>query len=110
MKHKSLGVIQIDLPKITLDDLFNNGVRTDITSLLSEEQKSLIRQALKGEKLVYINCPNIEDNDGENLDTLRLVHCNVEHHALIFPTLVDDTNVLVNLYLYEELEQFYIYC
>ena len=53
MGHKSLGVIQIDLPEITLPATFGAGEESRITSFLSEEQKKMIIQAIKGEKIVF---------------------------------------------------------
>lgn len=70
MKHKSLGIIQIDLPEITLDDNFGEVVMTTITSLLSEKQKSNIIQALKGEKNVIVN-GIIIDATGNELELIN---------------------------------------
>ena len=54
MIRKNLGVIQIDLGNIELTSEFGENDETDITSQLSTEQKEIIVQALKGEKIVLI--------------------------------------------------------
>ena len=63
MRNK-LGIIQLELPDITLDIAFGNGNNMEITSLLSEEQKEIIT-TLGGSKLVLLKA-NITDVDDNN--------------------------------------------
>ena len=77
MAHKNLGIIQIDLPEITLGYAFGVLSQTEITSILSEETKLNIIQALKGEKIVYINILNITDDSGEESGIYKLVNASI---------------------------------
>ena len=112
MKHKSLGIIQIDLPEITLEDTFNAQNVTIITSLLNEEQKKLLVQACKGEKLVVIN-GNIKDSNNLLIQLrLQVVAPNICDGKYIFiitsASVSDDAFYHIVLYT-SDLETFAIY-
>ena len=111
MNNKSLGIIQIDLPEIIVSDDFGGLSATDISSILSDEQKSLIIQAMKGEKLVYINIKKITDTSDDFINETNLIPCSINvGMGIRFPVLSssDDKNVLINLVI--DSGTFYVYC
>ena len=96
MARQNLGIIQIDLPNITLDDDFGSYTRTDITDLLSNEQKENIKKAFQGSKIVYVNLKGIVDASENSIGLCKLIPCYVDKtlNIISLGTLVtaNDTN------------------
>ena len=102
MGYKSLGVIQIDLPEITLPATFGAGEESRITSFLSEEQKKMIIQAIKGEKIVFCSFAKITDNTNDYMNPHSLVPCyRLNKSEIISQVLISNggNNFSIDLYL-----------
>ena len=107
---KNLGIIQINLPEITLIDSFNADDATDITSLLSDEEKEKIILAIKGEKLVYVSCLGITDDNEDKLEAFDLVPAYIEKYINRVSFLVAraQTTIYLSIYFDKETQEFYI--
>ena len=101
MAHKNLGIIQIDLPPLELTIAFFGGSTQSIDSLLSEQTKSNIIKALKGEKLIYINCPVISDSNGTEISDIKLINAHVCGDGITFIAFESETPALVPLYIFD---------
>lgn len=94
---KSLGILQIILPTITLGSTFNDMYSTDITSVLSKEEKENIQKALKGEKIVVVNLTgSITDTSNEKVNPSKFLTCYVDGDSIHMPTMLTINDALVN--------------
>ena len=94
MAHKSLGIIQIELPDIVLSADFGNLDLTEITTLLDEQTKKNIKQALKGEKLIYVSFNEIDAGD-ESLLFVKLCPSLVCNGMIVLSTMVNANDFAV---------------
>ena len=87
--NKKLGIIQLELGELTLENNFDEHVGNPITSQLSEYQKLIIKQALDGKKLIVIS-GKITDSSDVSVD-LVLTIGHIEY------SIPDDANVITFL-------------
>ena len=107
MRNK-LGIIQLDLPDITLDGDFGDLQSTEITSLLSEEQKEIIK-TLGGSKLVLCHCNKITDSSENHV---RNIHCLLDKasNKLCYNYYDVELGTMTCFKIYESTDKYYIYC
>lgn len=103
---KKLGIIQLELPEIELDDDFGDTSNTDISSYLIEEQKEIIR-TLGGSKLVLVKC-RIIDSSGNVLNTRQICSVGGTYNGLVIVNF-DDSQKAVCVEIYEQSGSYYIY-
>lgn len=108
MRNK-LGIIQLELPEITLDGEFNDGQATEITSLLNEEQKQIIK-TLGGSKLILLHCKNIIDSVSESTDIIDVIlnkGKNVLYASNLYVKTTSAQDLIIRIY--ESSGKYYIY-
>ena len=105
MRNK-LGIIPLKLSSIQLDDTFGSGSATEITDVLSEEQKEIIKT--RGDtKLVYLEIDSIEDSSSSVMNSIKGIMCVIEN--ILFITIYNlDNEQTLYLILYEDSGKYYI--
>lgn len=107
MARNKLGIIQLELPKdYELDDVFNSGTSTEITDLLTEEQKEIIK-TLGGSKLVLIDVENLSDSYPNTISKIKGL-MNIGGNGLTISIYIESLNQIVSLSVYEDSEKYYI--
>ena len=106
MARDKYGIIKLELPEITLDYSFSSNNKTEITSLLTEEQKEIIK-TLGGSKLVLLKCSITDASDYVvTYDTIiNKDYNNKELHCIGY----SDEDNIVCCRLCEESGKYYIY-
>lgn len=109
--RKNLGIIQLVIDKITLIDVFGARGETDISSILTEEQKSIIKN-VDNTKLYLVSINELEDSDGTQTGIRGFAHIIGDSHnrlSLSFDDSSLDTNIGINIYYKSGSDKYYIY-
>lgn len=108
MARNKLGIIQLELPDITLSNDLGDGELEEITTLLNEEQKEIIK-TLGGSKLVLLSM-NITDNSSNKLELHRnLLSVEKTGGVYMFTIVVNYVGNPLPIELYEDSGKYYIY-
>lgn len=100
MARKKLGIIQIENIVCKLDGDFNSSSSTEITDVLTDEQKEIIKSALKGEKLVVLSNCKITDASDYELN-IQLAIASINNNLIdIFATdRPEDTRYFLSIFM-----------
>lgn len=98
MAHKSLGIVHIHIPEIVLLTELGDLDQTDITSLLSKEEKESIRLAVKGEKLIFASFEKLTDSLTRTITGIKFIPCYIQSDlgSIITLPVMDDSNALLD--------------